>query len=219
MVTIEPHEIDFRWVGRLEYLSALRLQEDLVQQRKLGRMPDTVLFLEHEPVYTIGRSSDRTSLLDGDALPHPVVEINRGGKATFHGPGQLVGYLILDLHLYRQDLHAYLRSLESAILDVCASLGVNATRREGLTGVWVEGRKIASIGVGVRHWVTMHGFALNVSSDLSGFDSIVPCGIQDVEMTSINRETGGNYTPEEISEKLQGPILHRLAELRQPVAA
>jgi lipoyl(octanoyl) transferase len=123
-------------------------------------------------------------------LPHPHFEINRGGQATYHGPGQLVGYFLIDLHRYGQDLHRYLRWIEALLIELLAQYDISAAARAGLTGVWVEQRKIASIGVGVRHWITMHGFALNVNGDLSPFDQITPCGIADVAMTSIEKETG-----------------------------
>ena len=182
--------IDFRWVGRIEFSEALAFQNQLVEDRKNGAIGDTVLFLEHEPVYTIGRTRDRSSLIGGvENLPHPVVEINRGGQATYHGPGQLVGYLILDLQNHGADLHVFLRSIEEFLICFLASLDMAPERKEGLTGVWIGGKKIASIGIGVKRWISMHGFALNISSDLSGFASIVPCGIDNIEMTSLALET------------------------------
>ena len=188
----DPVNYDFRWLGRISYGDAISRQELLVEQRRANEIGDTILLLEHEPVYTIGRTRDRSSLEKTTALPHPVVETNRGGQATYHGPGQLVGYPILDLKNHGQDLHAYLRALEAAIMAFAATHGISAERREGLTGVWVGSRKLASLGVGVRHWISMHGFALNVSADLGGFDAIVPCGIRDVEMTSVDRERKHN---------------------------
>jgi lipoyl(octanoyl) transferase len=128
-----------------------------------------LLLLEHEPVYTIGRTPDKSSLLGAAHLPHPFFSINRGGQATYHGPGQLMGYPIIDLRRCGQDLHRYLRWLEQLLIELLAEYGIAASRRESLTGVWIDDRKIASIGVGVRHWITMHGFALNVGGDLSLF--------------------------------------------------
>jgi lipoyl(octanoyl) transferase len=145
--------------------------------------------LEHDPVYTIGRTPDQSSLRGGSHLPHPFFQINRGGQATYHGPGQLMGYPIIDLRHCGQDLHKYLRWIESLLIEFLSGFGIEAQRREGLTGVWVQQRKIASMGVGVRHWITMHGFALNVCGDLSPFDQITPCGISNVMMTSIEKET------------------------------
>jgi lipoyl(octanoyl) transferase len=189
-----------RWLGRIAYAPALEMQEKSVIARAAGEMPDTIFLLEHEPVYTIGRKRDRSSL--GEApLPHPVEEINRGGQATFHGPGQLVGYFIFDLQKLTPDLHLFLRWIEEGLIALLAGYGLVAQRREGLTGVWIEERKIASIGVGVRKWITMHGFGLNVGSDLSGFAAITPCGIQGVTMTSLSRELGREVSVEEAANE------------------
>ena len=180
---------DVRWLGRIHYEKALELQERLWTERLNDEISDTLLLLEHDPVYTIGRTSDRSSLPeDPKTLPHPLIEISRGGQATYHGPGQLIGYGIFNLRNYGQDLHTYLRALEESLISLTESLGLSAQRRDGLTGVWCEDRKIASIGVGVRRWVSMHGFALNVYQDLRGFEAITPCGIQEVAMTSIAQE-------------------------------
>jgi len=204
----------FRWLGTIAYPEGLALQEDLVDQRSRGLIEDTVLLLEHEAVYTIGRTRDRTSLRDPLNLPHPVFETNRGGQATFHGPGQLVGYFILDLNQYGRDLHLYLRQIESLLIDFTADFGINAARREGLTGVWVENRKLASIGVGVRKWVSMHGFGLNISSDLSGYDAITPCGISDVTMTSLSTETNREITVEAAAHAIEPVIRRSFGKLR-----
>ena len=155
--------METRWLGRISFSEALELQESLVTQRRDGQCEDTILFLEHEPVVTIGRTRDQSSLLNAKERDIEVVEINRGGQATYHGPGQLVGYLVLDLAGYGKDLHALLRAIESALVASCHDIGIRASIREGLTGVWVENRKIASIGVGVRRWVSMHGFAINIA--------------------------------------------------------
>jgi lipoyl(octanoyl) transferase len=183
--------LEVRWLGRIDFGSALVRQNELVQAKRVdSTAPDELWLLEHEPVYTIGRTSDQSSLRGSTHLPHPLFEINRGGQATYHGPGQLVGYFLLDLRRYGQDLHRYLRWIEELLVELLARYEIAATTRAGLTGVWVADRKIASIGVGVRHWITMHGFALNVSGDLAPFDAITPCGIPDVTMTSIEKETG-----------------------------
>ena len=189
-----------RWLGRLAYAPALDLQEKTVAARAGGGTPDQLLLLEHEPVYTIGRQRDRSSLGPA-ALPHPVVEINRGGQATFHGPGQLVGYFIFDLQKLTPDLHLFLRWIEEGLIALLAEYKLTAQRREGLTGVWIEDRKIASIGVGVRRWITMHGFGLNVGPDLSGFDAITPCGIQGVAMTSLSRELQREVSIEQVADR------------------
>ncbi len=186
--------LTIQWLGRLEYQDGLALQDRLVAERRAGAIPDQLLLLEHDPVYTIGRNPDQTSLRGAAHLPHPVVQINRGGQATYHGPGQLVGYPILDLRDHGQDLHRYLRALEEMLIRVCETFGIHAQRREGLTGTWVADRKIASIGVGVRHWISMHGFALNVCGDLAPFGEITPCGIAGVAMTNLEKESGRNVT-------------------------
>lgn len=206
--------LEFRWIGRISYADGLAMQETLVAERQAGRIPDTVLLLEHEPVYTIGRTRDRASLGEPERLPHPVVETNRGGQATWHGPGQLVGYPIIDLQTRGRDLHHYLRALEQAQIDFLKDCGIpDAGRREGLTGVWIGDRKIASIGVGVRRWVTMHGFALNIGSDLAGFDAIVPCGIAGVAMTSLSRESGTEWSVEAASMAIRPMLSEALGSL------
>ena len=199
--------LTIRWLGRVPFAAALALQEEIVA-RKIAdpAAPDEVLLLEHEPVYTIGRHPDRSSLRAAELLPHPVVEINRGGQATYHGPGQLVGYPLLALRARGQDLHRYLRGLEAVLLALLAEYDVVGERREGMTGVWVGGRKIASLGVGVRKWISMHGFALNVGGDLAAFDAITPCGIAGVKMTSLSRECGREVEVREAAERL-APIL------------
>jgi len=191
---------EVRWLGRIAYTPALAMQEEAVAARATGESSDRIFLLEHEPVYTIGRKRDRSSLGE-EPLPHPVEEINRGGQATFHGPGQLVGYFIFDLQKLTPDLHVFLRWIEEGIIALLADYGLAAQRREGLTGVWIEDRKIASIGVGVRKWISMHGFGLNVGSDLSGFEAITPCGIQGVTMTSISRELGREVSVEEAAKQ------------------
>jgi lipoyl(octanoyl) transferase len=183
--------LETRWLGRIGFAEALVRQEELVRSKRANpAAPDELWLLEHDPVYTIGRTPDQSSLRGANHLPHPLFQINRGGQATYHGPGQLVGYFLLDLRRHGQDLHRYLRWIEQFLIELLTSYGIEAGTRDGLTGVWVEQRKIASIGVGVRHWITMHGFALNVSGDLSAFDAITPCGIANVTMTSVEKETG-----------------------------
>ena len=204
-----------RWLGRLAFADALALQEELVVKKRADQsLGDELLLLEHDPVYTIGRTPDQSSLRGADHLPHPLFPINRGGQATYHGPGQLMGYPIIDLRNCGQDLHRYLRWLEDLLVETLGAAGIAATTREGLTGVWVENRKIASIGVGVRHWITMHGFALNGCGDLSPFDQIVPCGISNVTMTSIERETGRHDSVMEVASRVSEIALRRIPALR-----
>ena len=177
--------------GRVPYDAATRWQEALVERRLAGDGPDALLLLEHPAVYTLGRGADPRFLgrgADGDV---PVVRSSRGGQVTWHGPGQLVGYPILDLRGHRQDVRWYVREVEQVLIDALGTLGIDAGRVDGLPGVWVDGaRKIASVGIAIRRWVTWHGFALNVSCDLGDFAAITPCGIDGVQMTSVALEGG-----------------------------
>jgi len=180
-------------LGRRPYAQVLELQRDLRRRRIEGELGEDVLLLvEHPPVITLGRGTRPSSLpiarAELERRGVEVFEIERGGDVTFHGPGQLVGYPILDLHGHRQDLHWYLRGLEDVLIQALGQLGIEADRNPGLTGVWTAGRKIASIGIHVKQWVTLHGFALNVTTDLDPFDLIVPCGIRQVVMTSVAAE-------------------------------
>ena len=211
--------LDVRWLGRMNFADALQLQERIVaQKRNEPNVADTILLLEHDPVYTIGRTPDQTSLRGASHLPHPFFQINRGGQATYHGPGQLMGYPIIDLRNYNQDLHKYLRWIEGLLIEFLGEFEIKAQRREGLTGVWVQERKIASIGVGVRHWITMHGFALNVCGDLSPFDQITPCGISNVTMTSIETETRRSVSVIEVAAAFEKLVARKIPELRVPPA-
>jgi lipoyl(octanoyl) transferase len=205
--------IEVRWLGRMNFADALKLQEEIVAQKRSDpHAADTILLLEHDPVYTIGRTPDQSSLRGGSHLAHPFFRINRGGQATYHGPGQLMGYPIIDLRHCGQDLHKYLRWIESLLIEFLAEFQIEAHSPQGLTGVWVQQRKIASIGVGVRHWITMHGFALNVCGDLSPFNQITPCGISNVMMTSMERETGKAVAVVEAAAAFEKLIGHWLSD-------
>ena len=182
-------------LGRRGYAEVLELQRALCRQRMAGEISeDMLLLVEHAPVITLGRGTRASSMplprVELERRGVEVFEVERGGDVTFHGPGQLVGYPIFDLRQHREDLHWYLRQLEAGLIGALGRLGIGARTRPGLTGVWTSGRKIASIGIHVKQWVTFHGFALNVINDLSYFDLIVPCGIKDVTMTSVSRELG-----------------------------
>ena len=182
-------------LGTLAYADALDLQRAVARARISGEIAeDLLLLVEHPPVVTLGRSTKAGNLLASPSLLAArgveLFEVDRGGDVTFHGPGQLVGYPIVDLKRHRQDLHWYLRQVEAALIGALAPLGIAGERSVGQTGVWTGGRKLASIGVHARDWVTWHGFALNVTTDLSYFDLIVPCGIAEVTMTSVARELG-----------------------------
>jgi lipoate-protein ligase B len=202
-------------LGRRRYGEVLELQREMARQRLAGELHDDVLILvEHEPVVTLGRGTRATSLPVAAAdLPSrgvEVFEVERGGDVTFHGPGQLVGYPILHLSRHREDLHWYLRQLEAALIAALGDLGIPAERSPGYTGVWTGGRKIASIGVHVKQWVTLHGFALNVTTALDWFDLIVPCGIPGVRMTSVAAEVPGLEHP---WERARDAVTARFAEV------
>ena len=182
-------------LGLVPYATALELQRAVARARISGAIAhDVLLLLEHPPVVTLGRSSKAKNLVASPALLAArgveLFEAERGGDVTFHGPGQLVGYPIVNLRRHKQDLHWYLRQVEEVLIRALDAIGIAAERSEGRTGVWTEGRKIASIGVHARDWVTWHGFALNVATDLSYFDLMVPCGLAGVTMTSVARELG-----------------------------
>jgi lipoyl(octanoyl) transferase len=210
------------WLGRQAYRQTLARQEALVEAkaRQPAETPDTLLLLEHEPVYTIGRTPDRSSLLSPEALPYPVETVPRGGQATYHGPGQLIGYPIIDLTRRVRDLHRYLRALEEVLIQTLAAYEIEAQRRAGLTGVWVGPRKIASIGVGVRRWVTWHGFALNVAGGeaLAPFAAITPCGLQGVNMTSAQEHTAQSLTVETVAVTLAA-LVPGLLDAHLPLSA
>ncbi len=178
--------LDVRRLGRKSYAEVHELQEQLVAQRVAGEIPDTLILVEHEPIITVGRKGGLSAEGGGGSLGGvPVVEVERGGEATYHGPGQVVAYPILLLPEGRRDLHAYLRDLEGIVLSVLAELDIEGRREPGLTGVWIGDKKVASIGVAVRRWVTWHGLALNVHTDLEAFGSFQPCGLAPGVMTRI----------------------------------
>jgi len=207
-------EIQKLWLGQISFEDGLEIQNNKVTERFEGEIGDQILLLEHEPVYTIGRTQDQSSLPDNrNNLPHPLFITNRGGKATYHGPGQLVGYPILNLKNYKKDLHLYLRSIEQSIIKTCIQYDVQASTKEGLTGVWCNDRKIASIGVGVRKWVSMHGFAINVNGDLSPFNEITPCGIKNAEMTNMEAEIGQPVNFQEFSDSVFKNLIEELTHL------
>ena len=192
--------LDVRRLGRLDYDTGVALQKQLVEERRAGKIPDTLLLLEHSPVITLGvrtRGKPTNIVATAEELEREGVvvrETGRGGDVTYHGPGQLVGYPIFDLNPDRRDVHWYVRALEETLIRALAAFGISAGRVQGLTGVWVgpAGReeKIAAIGVRISRWITSHGFALNVAADLHHFDFIVPCGIADRGVTSIERQLG-----------------------------
>jgi len=204
--------------GHAEYRQVLALQQELQEQRRAGQIPDTVLIVEHPAVITLGARKSANRLLVGSeelaGRGIDVVEIRRGGGATAHNPGQLVFYPILHLQELRLDVNQYVRTLEAIGIELLAGLGVTATRHRGFPGLWVGERKIASIGVRVSRFVTCHGMAINIQNDLSLFDCMVPCGLDGVQMTSAEKETGRASEMERIKSRL-GELLVRYFGMRR----
>jgi lipoyl(octanoyl) transferase len=198
--------LEVRHLGRLRYAEALDLQARLVADRQAGRAADTLLLLEHDPVFTLGRNARAENVLHSQealrARGFDVFETGRGGDVTYHGPGQVVGYPILHLAPDRCDVHRYVRDLEEAMIRTCADYGVEARRVPGLTGAWVGEEKIGAIGVRIARWVTSHGFALNVTTDLAPFDLIVPCGIRGRGVTSLSRIIDRDVPLRDVAEAL-----------------
>jgi lipoyl(octanoyl) transferase len=195
-----------RRLGRVAYARGLELQESLVAERQAGRIPDELLLLEHDPVFTLGRNARKENVLfPAEALRErgfEVFETGRGGDVTYHGPGQVVGYPILELASDRRDVHRYVRDLEEVMIRTCGDYGLAATRVAGLTGTWLADEKIGAIGVRIARWVTSHGFAFNVGTDLSAFDLIVPCGIRGRGVTSLERSLGHPVPIAEVMDRL-----------------
>jgi lipoyl(octanoyl) transferase len=189
-----PRTFQALWLGTVEYAAAWQLQRELVSLRQASRIPDILLLLEHPRTLTLGRSSVEAHLLAPReellALGFSIHDVDRGGEVTYHGPGQLVGYPIFDLRNHGQDLHLYIRKMEAALIQALESFGIRGIRNPAHTGVWVEDRKIAAIGIKVSRWVASHGFALNITTDLTDFDAVIPCGIRDKPVTSIAAEIG-----------------------------
>jgi lipoyl(octanoyl) transferase len=209
-------ELEVRRLGVIPYSEALALQRSLVEERREGRVPDLLLLLQHPPVITLGvkgdggRSNVVADSLRLSALGVGISETGRGGDVTYHGPGQIVGYPILDLRPDRCDVHRYVRDLEEVMIRVCADYGVPAGRIRGLTGAWVGNDKIGAIGVRVSRWITSHGFAFNVNTDLRHFDLIVPCGIANRGVTSLQQAAGRNLPMDEVEDSLIRHFCNRL---------
>ena len=200
-------------LGTVDYAEAHRLQRELQARRISGEIGDTVLLLEHPPVLTMGRSAKEQHVLAAPevlaARGISVHEVGRGGDVTYHGPGQLVAYPIIDLKPDRRDVRKYMWSLEETMIRTCADFGLSATRVEGLNGAWIGDRKVGAVGVRISRWVTMHGLALNANSDLTHFDLIVPCGIQDKKVTSLSAEIGRTVFATDVID----PLARHFAEL------
>ncbi|HEX2983756.1 MAG TPA: lipoyl(octanoyl) transferase LipB [Ignavibacteriales bacterium] len=193
-------------LGLIDYDKAWDLQKEVFEQRKQGLTKDTLFLLEHPHTYTLGKVADKANLVgDEEYLKKnhiSVYEIDRGGDITYHGPGQIVGYPIINLAEWKEDAHLYLRSLEDVIMKVCGDYGLTTRRDEKYTGVWIEDRKICAIGIKISKWVTMHGFAFNVNSDLEMFNGIIPCGIRDKQVTSLKKELGREIDLGEVKIKI-----------------
>jgi len=212
-VTERP-PLEVRRLGVVPYGEALAVQKALVEERRAGRVPNRLLLLQHPPVITVGvRRDSRSHIVAGDALLNErgveVYDAGRGGDVTYHGPGQVVGYPILDLRPDRCDVHRYVRDLEDVMIRVCADYGVAAGRVSGLSGAWVGAEKIGAIGVRISRWITSHGFAFNVNTRLDDFQLIVPCGIVDRGVTSLQKLLGRAVPIEDVEER----VMARFAEV------
>jgi len=194
-------------LGNSSYKRTWELQKELQLQRIENNIDDTLLLVEHEPVYTFGKNADENHLLQNYPENVKLFYTERGGDITFHGPGQIVGYPIMDLHNYKMSISWYMRSLEEVIIRSLDKFGISADRKDSLTGVWVEDKKIAALGVRISRWVTMHGFALNINTDLSYYDSIIPCGIFDYGITSMKHILGEKQNISKIKSILSAVFL------------
>jgi lipoyl(octanoyl) transferase len=211
---LEPRSLTVRRLGTVPYADGLNLQASLVEARRSGKSGDTLVLLEHPAVLTLGaraRNSRTHILASMEMLTERGIEVHdtgRGGDVTFHGPGQVVGYPIIDLQPDRADVHRYVRDLEEVLIKTAADFGVGAHRIEGLTGVWVGDEKLAAIGVRISRWVTSHGFALNVTTDLDNFSLIVPCGIRDRGVTSLAKQLGRVVSREDVEDRIVTNFCH-----------
>jgi len=179
--------VQVRDLGLCAYDEVWNLQKEIQAQRIAGESEDTLLLVEHEPVYTLGKNADKNHLLQHYPDNVQIFQIERGGDVTFHGPGQLVGYPILDLHNYKKSVSWYMRSLEQVIINTLQKYGIKGEQKKDLTGVWIKDKKIAAFGVRISRWVTMHGFALNVNTDMQYYEGIIPCGILEYGVTSMEK--------------------------------
>ena len=213
---IVMRKIDILNLGFKPYKEVWDLQKELVEKRRNGQINDTLILVEHEPVYTLGKNADENHILQHSPQDVKTYHIERGCDVTFHGPGQLVGYPILDLHNYKKSISWYMRSLEQLIIDTLAEYGITAERKVGLTGVWVGDEKIAALGVRVTRWVTMHGFALNVTPDLIYYSSIIPCGIFEYGVTSMAKLVTNEITVNSVKRVLTKMFMNQFQNL-EPV--
>lgn len=189
-------------LGKQNYQKVWDMQKDMLSKRINNEIDDSILLVEHEPVYTFGKNANENHLLQNYPNDVKIFHIERGGDITFHGPGQLVGYPIIDLHNYTLSISWFMRSLEDVIINTLMHFDIIADRKEGLTGVWVKDEKIAALGVRISRWVTMHGFALNVNTQLHYYDSIIPCGIFEYRVTSMEKVLGKKIDMDEVKQVL-----------------
>ena len=194
--------IDYKDLGQMNYQDAWDLQKDFQKKRINNEVADTLFLVEHEPVYTLGKNANADHILGSAGTDVNVFQIERGGDVTYHGPGQIVGYPIIDLHSYKTSVSWYMRTLEEVIIQTLMKFGISADRKEGLTGVWVEDEKVAALGVRVSRWVTMHGFALNVNTDLNFYKGIIPCGIFEYGVTSMEKLLNEHVSFEDVKNEL-----------------
>ena len=195
------NSIQYFWLGQQSYHPIWEIQKELHAKRVSGEICDVVLLLEHDHVYTFGKNADRSYLLDSKPQNTDVIQIDRGGEVTYHGPGQLVCYPIIDLHDYKMSVSWYMRKLENVVIQFLEDSGIQTSRKTGLTGVWVNDDKICAMGVRLSKWVTMHGFALNINPDMSYFDGMIPCGIFEYGITSVN-EQGVDISMQTVADKI-----------------
>jgi len=213
IVNNSSNELNFYWLGKREYQVTWDLQNRLQEKVKNDNMNGVVLFLEHNAVYTMGKNADKSNLLPIMPDNIQVIETDRGGDVTYHGPGQLVGYPIIDLKKYNRSIPAFMRGLEIASIAMLSNFGISADTKEGLTGVWHDNKKIVALGVRLSKWVSMHGFAVNVSIDLRDYRGIIPCGISEYGVTSIEKIRGKKYSLQHVSELMIAPLKKMLKQI------
>ena len=183
---VSNERINFIYLGINDYLSVWQLQQKIHEAVKLGNLPNIILLLEHDHVYTLGKNANKNYLLNSYPKDVQVIETDRGGQITYHGPGQLIGYPIINLNQFKKSVSWYMRTLEEVIIKTLKNFSIVSDRKDGMTGVWVEDEKICAMGVRLARWVSMHGFALNINPDMNYYNGMIPCGIQEYGITSMN---------------------------------
>ncbi len=207
-----PKLLSYINANEITFSDAWKLQQTIFDKRKSGAIDDTLILLEHPHTYTLGKTAKREHLIYNEKQLEEqgisVFDIDRGGDITYHGPGQIVGYPIIDLNNWKKDTHLYLRELEQVLIDMLKEYGIESGRKEGLTGVWIEDRKIAAIGIKISSWITMHGFAVNINTDLGLFSGIIPCGIRDKKVTSLAKELNAEVVIGEVKTKIVNQFMN-----------